>query len=339
MQEHFRVADSSTYIIAEMACSHDGDARLARKIIDGAGNAGANAIQFQIWVLADMVVGHHPSYPMLQKLELSPGEWRDLALYTRTQHPDMDIIACVSERASADLAEEIDANAYKVHAGDLSNHQLLQHVARTNRRIDLSVGASTQDEILRALRVVREVSEAEVWLMYGYQTFPTPIDAIHLRYMQTLQSRFDLRVGYQDHSDAESDAAFYLPAVATGLGICIQEKHITHDRRTKGADHHSALNPDEFARFVGMLREIETALGSDAPRIFSEEEETYRKYAKKSIVAARDLPEGHLLVEEDVLCMRADDIGIPPDDIGRLLGKDLKRPIPYQCLITKEDIA
>ncbi|MFC2081655.1 N-acetylneuraminate synthase family protein [Candidatus Bipolaricaulota bacterium] len=327
-----------SYIIAEMACSHDGDCRLAKKIIDAAGTAGANAIQFQIWILADMVVAHHPSYQALEKLELAPSAWKDLARYTRDRYPDLDIIACVSEQSSIELAEELGADAYKTHAGDLSNHTLLKHVAQTGKRIDLCVGASTQEEISGALEAIRGVADVEIWLMYGYQTFPTPVDAIHMRYMKTLQEKYGLPIGYQDHSDADSEAAFYLPAVAAGLGIGIQEKHVTHDRSAKGADYQSALNPAELKRLVEMLCEIQLALGSDAQREFSQEEEKYRKYSKKSLVAARELAAGQRLGKGDLLAMRADKIGLPPDKFALLQGGTLTRAIAYQHLVTEKDI-
>ena len=329
---------SLPYVIAEMACSHDGNPGLARRIIDGAGEAGASAIQFQIWILADMVVAHHPSYPALEKLELAPSIWKDLVRYTRDRYPDLDIIACVSEQSSIELAEELGADAYKTHAGDLSNHALLEQVAKTGKRIDLCVGASTQDEIEGALRSIRSIDDVEIWLMYGYQIFPTPVDAIHMRYMKTLQEKYGLPIGYQDHSDADSEAAFYLPAVAAGLGIGIQEKHITHNRGAKGADHESALNPEEFARFVRMIREIEAALGAEETRPFSPQEEEYRAYARKSVVASRDLCKGACLSEKDFVFMRSDEIGLPPALSSRLIGKQLKRNLARHALASEEDV-
>ena len=128
--------------------------------------------------------------------------------------------------------------------------------------------------------------------MYGLQLFPTRTDATHLSYLLSLRNLFQLPVGYQDHSDGGSDAAFWLPAAAIGMGVDIVEKHITHDRSFKGIDYEAALNPDEFVRFMAMVREIDAAMGDPCPRPFSPEEMKYRKYCKKSIVAARDLVEG-----------------------------------------------
>ena len=107
---------TQTHVIAEMACSHDGDPTLARRIIDGAGAAGADAIQFQIWQLQDMMVGHHPAFDSVKELELAPSDWRELAHYVRARWPDMAIIACVYTQASVDLAESLDVDAYKLHS-------------------------------------------------------------------------------------------------------------------------------------------------------------------------------------------------------------------------------
>jgi sialic acid synthase SpsE len=330
-----------THIIAEMACSHEGDPTLARKIIDAAGDAGADSIQFQIWALKETVVPHHPDYQMLTRIELSRDAWRDLANYARGRYPTMQIIACVYERSSVDFAEEIAVDAYKIHSADLSNPVLVNYVAQTNRRIDLSVGASTTGEIQSALEWIatgRGKEASETWLMYGYQGFPTPTHAINLSYMMKLKQLFELPIGYQDHSDANLPAAFWLPAAALGMGVDVLEKHITHDRSYKGIDHEAALNPDEFRKFVEMVREIEVAKGYSAPRAFSAEEIKYRKYSKKSLVASRNLAEGQVIASEDLIFMRADSLGVPPDQAERLVNRKTRRAIPAYHLVTEDDL-
>lgn len=332
------VRSEKTYIIAEMACSHEGKPALARKIIDGAGKAGADAIQFQIWRLADMVVPHHPDYKALERIELSPQEWSKLAGHVRKGYPEMQIIACVYEPGSVDFCESIEVDAYKLHSADLSNPLLVKHVSRTGKRIDLSVGASTIGEIETAIEWIKSTSNSVIWLMYGYQNFPTRTDDVHLRYLTTLKQRLGLPIGYQDHTDADSADAFWLPAAAVGMGVEILEKHITHDRSLKGLDHEAALNPVEFAQFVQMIRTIEGALGESAPRPFSEEELKYRKYAKKSIVASRDLPANTQIAAEDLLILRAADLGLPPDQASHLIGRTTRREIAAYHVIRAEDV-
>lgn len=327
-----------TYIIAEMACSHEGDPEKARIIIDGAGRAGADAIQFQIWKAVDMVVPHHPDLDLLKRIELSADQWRELAAYVRKHYPKMQIIACVYERGIVDFCESLQVDAYKLHSADLSNPYLIRHVARTGKRIDLSVGASTIEEIRAAMEWIREESASAIWMMYGYQNFPTPTDAIHLDYMMKLRDLFEVPVGYQDHTGGDLGGAFWLPAAAVGMGVDVLEKHITHDRSFKGVDHQAALDPDEFARFVAMVREIEAANGSAVPRAFSAEEMKYRKYSKKSVVAARDLPAGTVLTEEDIVFTRAPELGLPPDQAYRLIGRAARRALSAFTLISDEDV-
>ena len=149
---------------------------------------------------------------------------------------------------------------------------------------------------------------------------------------------FGLPIGYQDHADAETEAAFWLPAAAVGLGAAAVEKHITHDRSKKGVDHEAALNPDEFARFVDMIRLIETAMGSADSRPFSTEEKEYRKYAKKSLVATRDISRGERLSVSDLRPMGAPELGLPPDQADRIVGRRAVGAIGAFQLVTEEDV-
>ncbi len=322
-----------------MACSHEGDPTLARTIIDAAGQAGADAIQFQIWRLASTVAPQHRDYQRIARLEMSQAVWAELAAYVRRRHPDMQIIACVQDHESIDFCESIPVDAYKLHSSDLSNPPIVKHTAKTLRRIDLSVGGLTIDEIQQTLQWIHGAGDAEIWLMYGYQRFPTPTDAIHLNYMRKLRELFELPMGYQDHSPGGSDAAFWLSAAAMGMGVNAVEIHITHDRSKKGIDHEAAMNPDELVRFVAMVREIDRAKGIGVPRPFSPDELAYRKYCKKSLVAACTIPAGTQIAEHHLAPLRVETPGLPPDQAGQLLGRTAKREIAAFSLVTGEDVS
>ena len=327
-----------TYIIADMACSHEGQPSLAQKIIDGAGRAGADAIQFQIWILKKLMVPQHSEFKRVSRLELPQAQWASLISYTREKHPHMEIIACVYENESVDFCEKEGVDAYKIHTSDLSNPDLIKYVAQTGKRIDLSVGGSTIDEIKTAVEWIRSSTDSKMWLMYGFQNFPSPTDQVHLRYMLKLKELFELPMGYQDHSDADTQAGFWLCASAIGMGIDILENHITHDRSFGGVDHEAAFNPDEFARFITMVRTIEGALGTSIPKPFSAEELKYRKYAKKSLVASRDLPAGTRLTSQDLVAMRSDELGLPPDKADRFIGRASVRNIQAYQLLKESDV-
>ena len=144
---HVKAEGGRTYVIAEMACSHEGDPSLARRIIDAAGEAGADAIQFQIWAREDIIVPHHPDWELIGKLEMPREDWGGLAAYARAHHPAMHTIACINDLNDREFCETIGVDAYKIHAADLSNPNLIQGMARTGKRVELSVGGSTLDEI------------------------------------------------------------------------------------------------------------------------------------------------------------------------------------------------
>ncbi len=338
MRAKSRPEFDKTYVIAEMACSHEGDTKLARKIIDGAGQAGAQAIQFQIWTHTEVVVPHHNDFPVMQKLQFSHDDWLGLRDHVRENYPDMHIIACVYEPGSTKFANEFGADAFKLHSADLSNPVMLQCVAETGKRIDLSVGGSTIAEIQTAIETINNAGNRDIWLMYGLQLFPTTPDVVHLKYMMKLRELFELPIGYQDHTDGGEPGAFHLPAAAMGLGVEILEKHITHDRSFKGIDHQAALNPDEFGDFTTMVREIDRAMGVPIPRPFSEAEEKYRIYSKKSIVAAHDIPAGAKVSQDDIRFMRSPDMGLPPDRCNLVLGRETKAAIPAYALVGEDDL-
>lgn len=330
--------NNKIYIIAEMACSHEGDPALARKTIDGAGQAGTNAIQLQIWSLIHMMTPDRPEYEMLKKIELSRDEWKELVNYTRNHYPGMDIFSFIYEHNSIDFTESLGIDGYKLSSSDLSNPYMLDSVAATGKQINLSIGASSLTEIKTAIERIRKVSQSKITLMYGYQNFPTSTKDIHLNYMVKLKELFELPIGYQDHCDAETEEAFWIPALSVGMGVSILEKHITHDRSFKGIDHESALNPDEFERFVNMVRELESAKGISIPKPFSSDELKYRKFQKKSIVAAQNLKAETRLQETDINYLRADELGIAPDKADKIIGKIIKRDITAYQIIREDDL-
>lgn len=322
-----------------MACSHEGDPKLAKKIIDGAGQAGADAIQLQIWSLIHMMTPKHPKYELCKKIELSKDEWKELVNYSRKKYPKMDIYSFVYEHKSIEFTESLGIDGYKLSSSDLSNPCMLDGVAKTGKKINLSIGASTLTEIQSAIKRIRKLSKAQITLMYGYQNFPTTIKNIHLNYMMKIKELFELPIGYQDHCDAETKAAFWIPALSAGMGISVLEKHITHDRSAKGVDYESALNPDEFRSFVKMVHELESAKGISVHKAFSAEELKYRKFQKKSIVAARNIKAGTKLKKSDINFLRAEELGIPPDKVDRIINKTLKRNVTAYQLILEDDLS
>jgi N,N'-diacetyllegionaminate synthase len=335
-QTSHELVQLKTFVIAEMACSHEGDVGLAKKIIDASAVAKADAVQLQIWSLQYMMSPQRKEYGLLQKIEFTQQQWRELVTYSRNKYPNMQVYVCVYEHSTIEFIDSLGIDGYKLNSSDLSNPLVLDKVAATGRHINLSVGASTIAEIHSAVKRISSISEAPITLMYGHQSFPTHPENVNMAYMQKLAHLFDLPIGYQDHCDADDDSAFWLPAASMGMGVSVLEKHITHDRSLKGIDHESALNPDEFIKFVKMVRTIDQAKGINTPREFSADEIKYREFQKKSVVVAKDMKVGSILKESDLSFMRAERLGIPPNKIDTVLGRELKNDISAYQPLTKD---
>jgi N,N'-diacetyllegionaminate synthase len=325
-------------IVAEMACSHEGDINLARKIIDASATALADAVQLQIWSLQYMMSPKRKEYELLKGIEFSEKEWSELIEYSREKHPHLKVYVCVYEHSTIDFIESLGVDGYKLNSSDLSNPLVLDKVAATGKPINLSVGASTIAEIQSAVQRINSISKSRITLMYGHQSFPTMPENVNMSYIGKLRDLFELPVGYQDHCDGDEDSAFWLPAASVGMGVSVMEKHITHDRSLKGIDHQSALNPDELVKFVGMVRTIEKSMGNSLPREFSEDEKKYREFQKKSIVSIRALQAGAIITDSDVAFMRAETLGLSPDRIGQVVGKKLMKDISEYQLIIEDEI-
>ena len=325
-------------LVAEMACSHEGDITLARKIIDASAMALADVVQLQIWSLQYMMSPKRKEYELLKEIEFSEKEWSELVKYSRKKYPHLKVYVCVYEHSTIDFIESLGVDGYKLNSSDLSNPLVLDKVAATGKPINLSVGASTIAEIHSAVQRINSTSESNITLMYGHQSFPTMPENVNMSYMGKLRDLFELPIGYQDHCDADEESAFWLPAASVGMGVSVMEKHITHDRSIKGLDYQSALNPDEFVKFVAMVRTIEKSMGNSVPREFSEDEKKYREFQKKSIVATRALQAGAVITDSDVAFMRAETLGLSPDKIGQVVGKKLMKNISEYQLIMEDEI-
>jgi len=313
----------NSLIIAEMACSHEGNIDLAKKIIDKAAEAKADAIQLQIWSLDNMMSPQRKEYELLKNIQFTKEQWIEIVSYSRKTYSDLKIYVCVYEHSTIDFIESLKIDGYKLNSSDLSNPLVLDKVALKNKPINLSVGASTILEIENAIKRIKDISNSNITLMYGHQSFPTKPENVHMSFMNKLAEHFKLPIGYQDHCDADNDSGFWLPAATLGMNISILEKHITHDRSKKGLDHESALNPLEFIKFVEMVRCIESAKGMPSVRPFTKEEVRYREFQKKSIVVTRDIKKGTILNLNDISFMRAEKLGLAPDKIDQILGKTL----------------
>ena len=331
------VDNQSIYIIAEMACAHDGDYEKAKQLVDIACNAKVNAVQFQLFHAPENMVGHHSIYSLLEKIEFNREQWADLVNYARTKN--IDVFACAYDMPSLELSIELKVDGIKFNSADLNNFEMIECVAKSGIPFTLGTGASRMDEIGQAISVALNAGGEKLVLMHGMQSFPTSLEQANIRKIQSFSASFDALIGYADHTDGENSFALDIDLLAQGMGACVFEKHYTVDRSQKGTDYQAALNPDELSEYVRKIRKASIALGSSLVKPFDEEEIKYRTFQKKQLVAAHDLQQGTILVREDILLLRTEDKGgIDASCLNEVVGKKIFDGVRQHQLIVKNNL-
>ena len=329
------------FIIAEAGVNHNGDVRLARRLVDVAVEAGAGAVKFQTFNAERLVTpgapkadyqlqatgGSESQFEMLRRLELSPEALRGLFGYC-SQRGVLSMSTPFDEQ-SADLLEDLGVPVYKIPSGEITNLPFLTHVASKGKPMIVSTGMSYLDEVKTAMHAIEEVGNTNVVLLHCVSTYPADPADVNLRAMHTMSTEFDVPVGYSDHTPGIEVAL-----AAAVLGACVIEKHITLDRGLPGPDHQASLEPDELAELVRGVRIVEKALGHGRKEP-APSELNIAAVARKSLVAARDIPPGTVLAEDDVAIKRPG-TGLPPVMRSHVVGRISKTDISAGTVLTWE---
>lgn len=327
------------FVIAEGGVNHNGDPELARRLVEAAAQAGADAIKFQTFRADRLCTASAPKaeyqqrttgnddsqLDMLRALELSEAAHRDLK--AQAEALGLVFLSTPFDPASADLLQDLGVDAFKVGSGDLTDLPLLQHVARMRRPILLSTGMSQLGEVDAAVRTIREAGGEDLVLLHCVSCYPAPPDAANLRAMDTLRQAFQVPVGWSDHT-----LGVEVALAAAARGASVVEKHLTLDPSLPGPDHAASLDPSAFGGLVRGVRLVESALGDGAKRPAPCENNT-RTVARKSLAASRDLPAGELLSREALTSLRPG-TGIAPAELQNVLGRRINRAIRRGELLT-----
>lgn len=326
------------YVIAEMACAHDGDYEKAIRIIDAAIEAEADAIQLQFFIPESTVTPNHPVYETLKKIAFSREQWQKMVQYVRSKK-NIDVWVCTYDYPSVAWAKEMNVDGIKLNSSDLSNPELLEAVAQTGIPFTIGTGASYMEEVRAAIQKVEHHGAQNFVLVHGVQNFPTAIEDVQINRVDILKNNFPgYLIGYADHTDAELEEKFWMDTLAIAKGVAVLEKHITWDRSEKGIDHQAALNPDEFKQYVSNVNTAYKALGSRKLEPLDASDFKYRKFQKKSIVAAKDLQEGDVLTRNDILFLRNDIPGLSPREWENLEGKMMTKNLSKFQNILNQDV-
>lgn len=339
-----RVADSSDcYVIAEVGHNHQGSVEQAKKLFDEARRAGASAVKLQKRDNRSLFTremfdkpydnensfgstyGEHREY-----LEFGKDEYRELLDYAR--QIGITFFATAFDIPSADFLSNLEMSVYKIASGDLTNDPLLQHVGAIGKPVIISTGGATLAQVRHAHDVLSRVNE-NVAILQCTAGYPAAWDELNLCVIETFRREFPENViGLSSHDNgiAMSVAAFV-------LGARIVEKHFTLNRTMKGTDHSFSLEPQGLHKLVRDLDRTRVALGDGTKAAYPSEVAPIKKMGKK-LVAARDLPAGHRLTEDDIACKSPGD-GLPPSALADVIGSELVEPLREDEPIASERLA
>jgi len=333
-------------VIAEIGVNHEGDLDTAFRLIDEAARGGADAVKFQTYKADKLASKNSPSYwdlsaePTTSQRELfskydgfGDAEYRALAEHASKR----DVIFC-STPFDLDAVELLAPMMpfFKIASADITNLPLLDAVAAHGKPILLSTGASHLSEIEAANRRMRQHLPAEqVGLLHCVLEYPTPYSDANIAAIGHLRKVFpDQPIGYSDHT--RPDPAMLVLLRAWMLGAMIIEKHFTHDKTLPGNDHYHAMNEEDLRRFRDGVALLQTTEGSPIKQVLPAEE-IARRNARRSLVAARDLPVGHVLQRED-LAIKRPAFGLPTAELSTVIGKPLSKALPEDDFLTWEHL-
>lgn len=326
--------DHGVFVIAEAGVNHNGSVDTARRLIDAARQAGADAVKFQAFTADRLVAADAPlcdyqkaravadfgQREMLRRLELRRDDFAALK-----KHADASGIAFLATPFGLDelrMLCDLGVPAIKIASPDIVNVPLITAAAASGRPIILSTGASELAEVDAAVETLFQRGATDrLILLHCVSSYPTPPADARLRCIRTLADRFNVPVGFSDHT-ASADTG----ALAAAAGAVVLEKHLTLDRRAAGPDHFFSLEPRPFATYVAAARQAYQSLGDGVIRCSAQERQV-RELARGSVVATTHIPAGKRLTS-DVLAIRRPAGGIEPAQWTTLLGRVAKTDIP-----------
>lgn len=314
------------FIIAEIGVNHNGDIKLAYKMIDKAIEAGVDAVKFQTFISNNLVskFAEKAKYQeencaedgsqleMIKKLELSFKEFKELKEYCDKR--EIMFLSTPFDFESIEFLKSLNMDIYKIPSGEINNIPYLRKISKISDRVILSTGMSTMDEIEVAVNIFKKDGVKDITILHCNTEYPTPFQDVNLNVLETLRKKFKLEVGYSDHT-----LGIEVPIAAVALGAKVIEKHFTLDKNMKGPDHRASLDPVELRDMVNAIRNIEKSLGSSIKEPTQSEMKNIN-VARKSIVAKRNISIGDIF-SEDNLTVKRPGYGIPPSEWENVLGK------------------
>ena len=330
----------NTLIIAEAGVNHNGDINLAKQLIDAAAESGADIVKFQTFNASRQVTNtakkadyqvkttdsKESQHDMLRRLELNEDMHHELISHCVMRN--IGFFSTGFDIESIDLLVSLGQDHFKIPSGEITNLPYLRHIGRLGKTVILSTGMATLGEIEDAIDALEQAGtpRSKLTILHCTTEYPTPMNDVNLRAMQSIHAAFGAAVGYSDHTQG-----IEVPIAAVAMGATVIEKHFTLDRNLPGPDHKASLEPAELKAMVTAIRNIEIALGDGIKRLTPSETKN-KPVARKSLVASRTINFGELFTSENITAKRPG-TGISPMLWDEVIGHTAPREFATDELI------
>jgi len=328
------------YIIAEIGINHNGNIEIAKKLIDAAVNANANAVKFQKRDLESLYkkdVLDNPNIDsqgleilldVLKEVEFDKSQYEEIISYCKKSK--ITFLCTAWDKNSVDFLEEFDISAYKIASADLTNFPLIKYLCEKKKPLIISTGMSTLEEIEKTISFVKS-NDGKFILLHSNSTYPSPIELLNLELIPELRNNFDVPVGYSGHETG------IIPSVtAVNLGAVLVERHITLDKTMDGLDQSASLEPNEFISLVKFIRESEKARGNSIKKM-TRGEILQREVLGKSLLCSKRISEGEVFTENNIE-VKGPSKGLSPQFYYKILGKKSTRNINVGDFLQESDL-
>ena len=304
-----------TIIIAEAGVNHNGDINLAKKLIDAAAAAGADYVKFQTFKTellvskdakkADYQIKNtnktgNTQFDMLKKLEISKETHYELIKYCKQKN--IKFLSTAFDFDSIDFLYKLKIDFFKIPSGELTNYPYLKKIANKKLPVVISTGMANLKEIADALTVFNKLdfykNNKNITVLHCSSEYPTPMHLVNLSAMNTIADKFNVNVGYSDHT-----LGIEVPIAAVAMGAKVIEKHFTLDKNLPGPDHKMSLEPNELKKMIDAIRNIEKAIGNGKKEP-NELEKKNKPLVRKSIIAKTKINKNEILTENNITTKR-----------------------------------
>lgn len=319
-----------TFFIAEVGLNHNGDIKLAKKLIDAVKSSGASAVKFQTFQTEKFVRKSNKYFDLFKQAQLSYEDFGELSDYAKNQ--EMTFFSAPFDIESADQLEKLGVPCYKIASSDLINAPLIKHIAKKGKPMIISTGLSIMNEVEEAVNYCLYEGNSEIALLHCIANYPTCPEEANLDAILTMREKFKIPIGYSDNGEST-----LVDLVATSLGANIIEKHFTLDKKMKGPDHSFSIDPQGLKKLISEIRLIEKIKG-DGKKTPRQSELEGRFFIRTSITTDRDIKNGEILTKDNLAIKRPAE-GIEPKFFDYVIGKKINKDINVDTAIHWNDIS